>query len=139
MLRATASRTPRPLLSSRIKVSFSTFSISTIHLTSFLQKCSTNINRQQPTFRSVSCKSRYTAISMSATTKATKSGKIRYLDSHEPSEPFCCWRRSHLRKQHSRIQQEYREPSKSPLPWGKDCIDRRDRDRTSSPALSLSS
>lgn len=57
------------------------------------EKCSTTINRQQATFQSGSCKSRYTAVSMSATTKTTKSGKIRYLDSHEPSEPFCCWRR----------------------------------------------
>lgn len=133
MLRATASRISRPLLSSRIKVSFSTFSISGIHVTSFPQKYSTTINHQQATFRSVPCKLRNTAVSMSATTKDTKSSKIRYLDSHESSEPFCCWRRSHLRRLHSRTQRGCQVPNRSPLLWGKDCIGRRDRDRTSTP------
>ena len=96
-------------------------------------KCSTNINRRQATFQSGSCKVRNTAVSMSATTKTTKSGKIRFLDSHEPSEPFCCWRRSHLRRRHSRIRQGCQVPNRSPLPLGKDCIGKRGRDRTSSP------
>ena len=98
-----------------------------------IEKCSTNINRQQATFRSVFCKVHNTAVSMSATTKTTKSGKIRYLDSHKPSEPFCCWRRSHLCRRHSRTQQGCQVPNRSPLQWGKDCIDRRGRGRTSSP------
>ncbi len=96
-------------------------------------KCSTNINHWQPTLWSVSCKSSYTAGSVSATTKTTKSGKIRYGDSHEPSEPFCCWRRSHFRRLHSRTPQEYQEPNRSPLRTEKDCIGRRDRGRISIP------
>ena len=90
------------------------------------EKCSTNINQQQPTFKSVFCKLRNTAISMSTATKTRKSGKIRYLDSHKPSEPFCCWRRSHLRRLHSRTQRAYQEPSRSPLHWGKDETDNSD-------------
>lgn len=43
----------------------------------YLLKCSKNINRQQPTFKSVFCKLRNTAISMSATTKTTKSNEIQ--------------------------------------------------------------
>lgn len=95
-------------------------------------KCSTNINSRQATFRAVFCKSHNTAVSMSTTTKATKSGKIRYGDLHEPSEPFCCWRRSHLRRRHSRTQRGCQVPNRSPLQWEKDCIGRRDRGLTSS-------
>mgnify|MGYP001700699266 CR=1 FL=1 len=40
---------------------------------------STNINFRQPTFRSVPCKSLYTAVSMSTTTKTTKSSVIQIL------------------------------------------------------------
>ena len=40
-------------------------------------KCSTNISRQQATFQSGSCKSNYIAVSMSATTKTTKSNEIQ--------------------------------------------------------------
>ncbi len=96
-------------------------------------KCSTNINRRQATFQSGSCKVRNTAVSMSATTKTTKSGKIRFLDSPEPSEPFCCWRQSHLHKRYTHTPQECRAPNRSPLPLGKDCIGRNDTTQISSP------
>ena len=92
----------------------------------FGRKIAANINRQQATFRSVSCKVHNTAVSISTTTKTTKSGEIRCWDSHKPSALFYCLRRSYLHRQCSRTPQEYQAPNRSPLHLGKDCIGRSD-------------